>query len=456
MITSEDVCRAVASILVQISACGTISQNGWRGLRLTLLAAVFAGAVEAATSADAQPEADGQVLATLEGRPGSPSTVYVAAASSSAADRSAADFVCTGTNDEIVISRAVELLERGGTVKLADGDYYVDSFPYEGNTAIFFGYNNGQARTINVVGGTENKSYNTRFGVGIHVTERAFAKMDAAGPYCVFRGTQRKPKAPGAFFTYTHVNNVNIRDIYILLHDASRPVRGIDGSCFGNMHLCMIGIYTERYFEDRFMHVKPGAPARGCIGVVSVPGSNDEASRVGYDYVNVGGLHTGFLFQGVDHLVMKACTAARCCYGYRCVRGSPKTMTWINCCDEGNVHLPYFEGRGHLTAIDFNIERFNAAYIPDSSEMTGPYAGEKEPGSWHGFISYTLQGKAFGLKRFWKEGHGVNFRTVNLDHSLAERPTDPEYLETIFDKRTNRTLTWNGSFWVDAMGTKAE
>ena len=427
---------------------------GWRGSCLTLLAALVVGAALAIL--DGCEKRGSQVHATVEDRPGSPTTVYVAAVNSSAADRSSADFVCMGRNDEIIISRAVELLERGGTLKLADGDYYVDSFPYEGNTAIFFGYNNGQARTINVVGGTENKSYNTRFGVAIHVTGRAFAAMADGGTYRVFKGAERKPKAPGDFFTYTHVNNVNFRDIYILFHDASKPLRGIDGTGFGNMYLCMVGIYTERYFKDRFMHEKPAMPVRGSIGVVSVPGSNDEASRVGYDYVNVGGLHTGFLFQGADHLVLKCCSAARCCYGYRTVSGSPKTMTWINCCDEGNTHLPYFEGKGHLTAIDFNIERFNAAYIPDSPDATGPHAAEKEIGNWHGFISYTLQGRAFGLERFWKDGHGINFKTKNLDHSLSERPANPEYLETYFDKFTNKTITWNGREWVDAMGKVVE
>ncbi len=394
--------------------------------------------------------------AVLPERPGSPVVLRVAAANSTAADKAAADLVCTGANDEAVLTKAVATLVRGGTLKLADGDYYIDAFPYENNTAVYFGYNNGQARTINVVGGTENKSYNSRFGVGIHVTKKAMDAMDANGTYRVFCGTGRKPDAPGAFYTYTFVNNVNFRDIYVLFHDASKPVRGIDGSCFGNMELAMVGVYTERYFKDRFLHEKPAAPASGSVGVVSCRGSNDEASRIGYDFVNVGGLHTGFLFQGVDHLVLKACTAARCCYGYRATSGTPKTMTWINCCDEGNTHLPFFGGsRGHLTAIDFNIERFNAAYIPDSPDGGGPAAQEAKPGSWIGYISYTLQGKAFGLKRFWAEGSGVNFRTVNLNHSLSRRPDFPEYLETYFDKKTNKTLTWNGKIWVDAMGNPA-
>ena len=73
-----------------------------------------------------------------------------------------------------------------------------------------------------------------------------------------------------------------------------------------------------------------------------------------------------------------------------------------------------------------------------------------------GYISYTKQGKAFGVNRFWAKGSGHNFRTVNLDHSMTSRPEHPEYLETYFDKKTNKTLTWNGKTWVDAMGNPVD
>jgi hypothetical protein len=62
-------------------------------------------------------------------------------------------------------------------------------------------------------------------------------------------------------------------------------------------------------------------------------GEADRIVKGEIEVVNVGGLHTGFLFQSVDHLVLKACAAQRCCYGYRATFGTPKTMTWINCCD---------------------------------------------------------------------------------------------------------------------------
>ena len=359
--------------------------------------------------------ADGQVL-TLE----PPTEVTVAAVNARAFEIRNADFVCTGRNDEVVINAAIATLTRGGTVRLADGDYFIDGFANEGNSAIFFGFNDGSARTITFRGTTENKSYNTRHGVTIHVTKAAMDAMKPDETYRVFFGTGEKPKAKGDFFTYTHVNNVNFSNFFLFFADASKPLRGIDGSNFGQLYVNLVGIYTERYFQDRFLHEKPATPARGSVGVWSSPSSSDEMARVGYDWVNVGGLHTGFHFDRADHYVLRSCSAARCCVGYS-FDGGPKTLTLLNCCDEGNTHLPRFTGTGHLTAIDFNIERFNADFIPsDSDGDREAQSVERMPGAWRGFLSYTLQGHAFDLGRrgFWKSGHGTGFQTVRLD----ERP----------------------------------
>ena len=396
--------------------------------------------------------ASGSLAADLVG---APTMVRVAAANSPAAEKSAADFVCTGMNDESVINKAIAMLVRGGTVVLADGDYSIDAFPHEGNTAVLFGYNDGLTRVVTVEGTTEGKVYGAYRGATLHVTKRAMDAMDAKkGPYRVFFGAGKIPQGPGDTYTYTHVNNVNFKNFRVLFHDASKPLIGIDGRHFGSMELDMIGIYTERYFPDRYEHLKPATPAKGSIGVYSLPSSNDESARNRYNEVNVGGLYIGFAIDRVDHLVMTGCMAARCVYGYWAKCGTAKTMTWINCCDEGCRHMPYFGGaRGHLTAIDFNVERFNAAYIPeDPSGAAGGPSKEEKPGAWHGYISYTLQGKAFDLRRFWAKGSGRNFRTENLDHSRMERPKFPEHLETYFDKKTKKTLTWDGSSWVDAMG----
>ena len=344
-----------------------------------------------------------------------PRSLVIAATNSPFAQKREADMLCAGRHDERVLNAAIARLKHGGTIRLADGDYSIDGFEQEGNSAVCFGYNDGSARTITFTGTTENKSYNTRHGVTIHVTKAAMDRMDTNGVYRVFFGTARRPKAPGDFYTMTHVNNVNFSNFYLYFNDASKPLRGIDGSNFGQLYVDLVGIYTENYFRDRFLHLKPATPVRGTVGVWSSPSSSDEMARVGYDWVNVGGLHVGFYFDRADHFVLRSCSAARCCYGY-VFKGGPKTLTMLNCCDEGNTHLPRFLGRGHLTAIDFNIERFNAAYIPDDPEGAGePRATEEIPGGWGGFVSYTLQGRAFGIDRFWAEGCGTRFETRDLN-----------------------------------------
>lgn len=352
-----------------------------------------------------------------------PTELIVAAANSRNFEKRAADFVCTGSNDEAVINEAIKALKYGGTLRLADGDYYIDACTNEGNSAIYFGYNDGLTRVVTIKGTTEGKVYGAYRGATLHVTKRAMDSMATNQVYRVFFGAGRIPEGPGDTYTYTHVNNVNFINFRVLFYDASKPLIGIDGRHFGSMELDLVGIYTERYFPDRYEHLKPATPVKGSIGVYSLPGSNDESARSRYNEVNIGGLHTGFVFDEVDHLVMTGCMAARCVYGYWFERGSPKTLTMINSCDEGNTHLPRFRGRGHLTAIDFNIERFNAAYIPDDPEGNTEHAAVEEVrGGWHGYISYTLQGTAYGLGqgnwktgRFWREGDGINFKTV--DHN---------------------------------------
>lgn len=384
--------------------------------------------------------------------------ITVAAADSSAADRARADWLCTGKNDEQILNAALEQLTTGGTLQLLDGNYFIEEFARENNSAVCAGFNNGKARVINIIGDTENKSYNTAFGVVLHVPEKTVKAMDENQSYRVFYGCSAKPEMAPDWFTYTHVNNVNFENFYIKFFDASRKIIGIDCSNFGSSMLKQLGIYTENYFRDRFLHLKPASPVPGCIGVITNPSSNDEMSRIGMDTVCAGGVHTAFYINETDKLIMRSCTAARCCYGY-VFKGGLKTLTLLNCSDEGNTHLPLFTvkpGRpGHMSNIDFNIERFNADFIPEDPEGNcEPHAVEEFPDSWFGMISYTMQGEAYGLKRFWKDGHGRNVKTINQNHHRCQKPEFPEFLETYFDLQTNRQLTWNGRIWVDANGNE--
>ena len=362
-------------------------------------------------------------------------TIRLAAVNSSAPDCAAADFQCTGENDERVFNKAISQLPLGGRIVLSDGDYYFDACDGEGGSAVFLGYNGGRARVITIAGVTDSKAYNTRYGAGIHVTEKAMRAMSTNGVYRVFYGSPKRPPRgdfgpyPGDFYTYTHVNNLRLENLQILFANATKPLRGVDGSNFGSLYMRKVYIYQESYFRDRFMHIgRPDIPIAGTVGVWSVPGANDEAAEIRYDHVQVGGLHTGFVFNGVDHLIMEVCGASRCVRGYDFRKGA-KTLTIVNCADEGNTYLPIFRGNGgHVTMIDFNIERFNEKFIPvDPEGGSGEHrAVEERPGAWHGEITYTLQGNAFGIQttpkgssaNFWEPGSGRNFRTVNQDVPL--------------------------------------
>ena len=74
-----------------------------------------------------------------------PTEVVVAASNSRSFEKKSADFLCTGTNDEATINAAIARLKFGGTVRLADGDYFLDSCTNEGNSAILFDHNAANA-----------------------------------------------------------------------------------------------------------------------------------------------------------------------------------------------------------------------------------------------------------------------------------------------------------------------
>lgn len=386
-------------------------------------------------------------------------TIRIAAYNSKDEDKKLADFICDGIEDEDEINLAISLLVDGGTIKLLDGEYWIDKFNRYGDSAIYFDQPQrddqmSPSRTINFEGSTENKAYLSHHGVHIHVRQSVIDSLSMNYTYRVFYGTvNQDPTQPAGFAWMTYLNNVNFKNFYLYLGDASKKLIGIDCSHFGSSYIEQVGVYTETYFVDRFTHVKPPTPVEGCIGVISNSSSNDEMAKIGWNTLNCGGLYIGVYVDGVDHLIMNTCSMCRNVYGYYFNNGTKKTMTLINCCDEGNVHLPYFKGSGHITAIDFNIERFdNSVYPDDPTGDTEFYAQEHTPGSWIGTIEFTMQGLSGaggGGNHFWKlDNSGKGIRTRNLDHNGYTQPNYPEYLEKYFDVTNNAWKTWNGTQWV--------
>ena len=377
--------------------------------------------------------------------------IYVAANDSSDYDKANADIVCTGTNDERIINKAVASLPYGGTIQLFDGNYYFDEFSTMNNSCVFF-QNSGYGRTITIRGTTENKSFLSNYGVVIHVTEKAYSVLNDTTTYSVFNSVNEKVPI---YQHEAYPNNVNFENFYLFLFNSQKKVVGINGSNLGSMEVNQVGVYNKDYFYYRFNRLKPPTPVEGCIGILSVKAANDEMARISLDCANAGGLWCGMTIKGVEHLIMNTCTSSRNVYGYEFVGRCDKTLTVINCADEGNTHLPVFKGTGSATIIDYCIERLHDEVIPDDPNgIVEPFATEDTTNGWKGFLSYRVQGNALGVNKFWKDGHGKGFKTVNLDNNLCgtTRPTNPDYLCEFFDTSTNKMLRWNGTNWVDGMG----
>ena len=370
--------------------------------------------------------------------------IYIAASNSSNKNKAVADYICSGTNDEIVIQKAVDELTHGGTIQLLDGAYYFDSFPTN-NSCVYF-KNSGYARTITIKGTTENKSYLSDYGVTINVTEKAFNTITNSSHYYVFDSSPTKMPI-GDWSALP--NNVNYENMYIYLYNSQKKVCGINGYNLGSLEVKQVGVYSKSYFHDRFNHVRPVSPVEGCTGIITPNAANDEMAKISLNCANVGGLYTGIHIKNVEHLIMNTCTVSRCCYGYIFEGNCAKTLTVINCADEGNSHLPKFISTGHLTMIDFCIERLNEAHIPIDSANSETYATETVPKGWKGFISYIIQGSSPNLNgKFWKDGQGKGFKTINLnndpDNSTVAIPCTNLALsstELTFTSNTPQTLT---------------
>ncbi|AFE86636.1 neck passage structure protein [Lactococcus phage ASCC473] len=376
--------------------------------------------------------------------------VTVAASNSSALDKSRADYVATGANDQDVINQAITSLVYGGTIKLFDGDYNIDAFG-DTKTAIYFP-NNGYARTINFEGSTENKSFLSEYGVTIHVTKTAFDSLPTTGDYNVFAGDGTTLPI-GVWQGFA--NNVNFKNFYLKLYTSQRQMVGINGQNFGSMYIEQVGVYSESYFTDRFNRYKPVTPAINSIGIISVGGANDEMARIGMDTVNVGGLGTGIIIARAEHLIVKNSTVSRSVIGYKFSGNADKPLTLINNADEGNTHLPVFKGTGLITSIDFSIERLDPGVFPnDPSGDTNPFAKELTPGGWKGTFDFNIQGSGAGINHFWQSGSGRNIKTKKISSAISGtvNPSNPEYLQEFFRTDLNKKLTFNGNSWVDSIG----
>lgn len=356
---------------------------------------------------------------------GFPSSVVVAASNSSDSDKSIADYVCDGVNDQAEINEALNIFaERSGKVILCNGDYYVDSLVDTGNTSIgkmgIMIPQTSVKHSISLEGmnvPTRNPSENdSGIIVGatatIHMTDTAYQSI-ASYEKCSLIGV--KPYSSSVPRKYPYMT-FGLKNIAVNIPDNQKQIIMVDGMCASNLQidhvLCaVVGSYQTIN----------NSPNTGCIAIRTLLGTNFGA---GYYVKNcfVWGTYVGYDIGG-EHLIMEDCGCRLCHYSYRFngfgnERDNSHPNTLINCCEESCTASMYFatgSRKQAITIIDYNMEIRMSEGGGRWARQT--LATEQTPGSYRGTVTYSANNEDYTNSEsieFWATGSGTYFETRNL------------------------------------------
>lgn len=402
--------------------------------------------------------------------------VFLAASNSRDEAKASADYVCTGTNDELVIQKAIDdCKQTGRQLFIYRGFYSLDAvheFSDGGPRAAVVIRN--MCRAFEITGESRQVA---GYPKGVELNAPVFYLRPEALPtdgesVDIFRGQWSREGILNG-------SGLNMKNIVIWAPDSQHNLRALDLQRVNSLELHNIRLSAlgkAMLAGLKYPYNNPPAPVIGNIGVTLTDGSNN----VPVNLVNVTATGFGQCFQvGGEHVVMINCAATFGLYGftfgnypYHCAFNHPITM--INCCDEQNVNMPLFvscgddggekHGLQEVTMISFNFERV-AEHVP--GKKLGELMRETRPGTWRGQISFSTQPKwnainAVDLPLWAEDGSGKGFRTVNSSHKMAcsseeRRSYYPLYMQQIFDLDLNKLLICVDPAkrkWVDTLGNE--
>lgn len=399
-------------------------------------------------------------------------SVIVAASNSAQSDKDIANYVCTGTNDELIIQTAIN--NANGSVFLAVGDYYIDSFPNtDGNgtkSALMIGINGETNICISGLGFGTLRKYDTNNqitgGAIIHVSSACYSALDNSTQYAIV--ASKTANNGSRLYPYT---KVKVEHIGFVLPDNQKKIICIDGWEMSSLSFNdILAIAVVNASSASTLKI----PVDGCIGVRGLQGSNFGVFNR-WESSFMWGFYEGFAVSG-EHIIGIDLGTRYCNYGFTFNRKANTVGAWIhpitliNCCDECNFNLPYFgnngesrktdglSGRQTINLIDYNLEVLSAYF-----SKGGNYATEVSAGNTYGSITFTTQPSYGGNSKnavnaqFWANGNGHNVKTKNMAHSesgtTSERNTyTPQYMQTYYDTTLNKFLIYDGTAWKDANG----
>lgn len=406
--------------------------------------------------------------------------IFVAADNSTEKLKEKSDFVCTGTNDELVIQKAIEACVRDNkNIYLFNGIYNIDAFyDFHDNGPFSAVCVPNAHKEIRIIGQNHEygfqRSYNN--GVVFYVSEKALNTICAETVDVIRSGWTKAGIQNGS--------SIHMENIAIILENNQHPIRCIDLRRTDRTEIINASMisYGGSIAPDSSVGLAtpPPVPAKGCIGLTMTDGSN-------YNYSNYINVHTWGFDEGIqvggEHVVCINCGATIGRYGftfgnYELNCGANHPITLINCLDERNINLPYFGkwcgdndekggrliGNQEITMIGFNIERV-AKQTPGGK--LGDLMKEEVPGSWCGKIEYTAQPtwcsiNDVGFQLWENDGSGSRIKTVNSCHktvcSTAERNSYyPSLGQQIYDTDLNKVvfcIDAHNKIWVDSLGNK--
>ena len=401
----------------------------------------------------------------------------VAAADSRDEARAAADFICTGTNDEVTIQRAIDLCrEKGSQMFFFSGLYNLGSVKDFGDggpkTAICIRNMHREFAMVGerrqLVGKAKDMAVN---GVVLYLEPEALKGADGQS-VDILRGEWSERGILNG-------SGLRMENIAVYAPDSQHPLRAVDLQrvCTAELRSISLRAFGTAMLKKglRYPYGNPPPPHPESVGITLTDGSNNAPVNL----LNVSACGFGQGFQvGGEHVVMINCSATFGGYGftfgnypYHCAFDHPITM--VNCCDEQNIHLPLFNscgdnggalhGRQEVTMISFNCERV-AEHAPGGK--LGDLMREVRPGTWRGNIAFTRQPKWNAINSvdepIWAEdGSGKGFVTRNNAHKPAcgtaeRRSYYPQYMQQVYDTDLNKLLICTDPAkreWRDAMGS---
>lgn len=343
--------------------------------------------------------------------------VHVAAIDSTNSDKAKAEYLCTGTNDEVVIQSAIDSLTNGGVVYLATGNYHIDGWNYDTNgykSAICI--KNTGAKSVKISGMSfplrKYGSHDLGNSAILRVSDTALSTLDGTESRVSvigYGGNSRK------YPSYV----LDVENLGITLADNQHAVICIDGKFFTAMFVRNVMCAVD---ANAYTSLDSGAdydyPVDDCIAIRGLDGSNFGA---GYRLSNifVFGFGVGYLING-EHLIAEQLGCRFCNYSYKFgydveVGAMTHDLTLINCCHEICSRYPTFHTQRHgvVNLYDYNVED---SASDEKFATVSKAVDETTPKNFHGRVYYTVSPTTNYVNAdvaFWEDGNGEKSITVN-------------------------------------------